>query len=220
MISANKEHSLDEIDDAGRSYRMITANKEHALGEIDDDGNRDRCFRRYRYVCRCGRAGDWVDGIGQARAHHAVHRSDEAEEAAALDRALAAQWAARQPAVVLSMCSRVPITKGQTAQITSDAKKHAWIVERLLISGSGTPRGARDWWIRSIRVNGREKLKKSIFGDVFAINEVWSDVRWKIPAGRKIVMVVDYVGKKRLGCPFIAAIVGQRDRTPRTRRAR
>ena len=55
---------------------MITADNEHALGEIDDDGNGDRYFRRYRYVCRCGKAGPWREGVVLARGDHAVHRSD------------------------------------------------------------------------------------------------------------------------------------------------
>ena len=58
---------------------MIPADKEHALGEIDDDGNRDRYFRRYRYVCRCGKAGAWSESVQLAKGEHAVHRSDVKE---------------------------------------------------------------------------------------------------------------------------------------------
>lgn len=53
-----------------------TANKEHAIGEIDDDGHRDPFFCRYRYVCRCGRAGAWRESVQLARGDHAVHESD------------------------------------------------------------------------------------------------------------------------------------------------
>jgi hypothetical protein len=55
---------------------VITAANEHALGEIDDDGNWDRYFRRYRYVCRCGKAGPWRDSKQLAKGEYAVHRSD------------------------------------------------------------------------------------------------------------------------------------------------
>lgn len=200
---------------------MIPKDKEHALGEIDDDGHRNREWRRYRYVCRCGKTGSWQESVNLARGGHAVHRADEAEAAAALDRALGVQRAARMhDSVIVSMSTGVPLMKGQTAQITSAPQKHAWVAIRFLVSGVGTPRGARDWWISSIRVNGHEKLKKSISGEVFSIRKMWSDVRWKIPAGRRVVMVVNYVGRKRLGSPFYAAIVGLRDRTPKTRRAR
>jgi hypothetical protein len=60
---------------------MVPADKLHALGEVDDDGNRDPYFRRYRYVCRCGKAGPWRDGVVQARGDHDVHRSDRKEAA-------------------------------------------------------------------------------------------------------------------------------------------
>lgn len=49
----------------------------HDLGEIDDDGHWDRLFRRYRYVCRCGKAGPWREGSELARGDHALHRNDE-----------------------------------------------------------------------------------------------------------------------------------------------
>ena len=60
-----------------------TADREHAhaLGEIDDDGNYDRYFRRYRYVCRCGKAGAWRECIQLAKGDHAVHRYDMKEAA-------------------------------------------------------------------------------------------------------------------------------------------
>ncbi len=59
----------------------IPKDREHALGEIDDDGHRDRYWRRYRYVCRCGRAGAWRESVVQARGDHAVHKSDAEREA-------------------------------------------------------------------------------------------------------------------------------------------
>lgn len=52
---------------------MITVAHEHALGEIDDDGFPGLLFRRYRYVCRCGKAGPWREGVMLARGDHAVH---------------------------------------------------------------------------------------------------------------------------------------------------
>ena len=52
----------------------------HALAEIDDDGTVTVFFRRYRYVCRCGRTGIWRDGIVLARADHAVHKNDARKE--------------------------------------------------------------------------------------------------------------------------------------------
>ncbi len=55
---------------------LIVVDRRHALGEIDDDGNRDPFFRRYRYVCRCGKAGAWRDSVMLARGEHAVHRHD------------------------------------------------------------------------------------------------------------------------------------------------
>lgn len=110
--------------------------------------------------------------------------------------------------VVVPMHASVPIMRGQKAVITSDALQYAWIAERLYISSAGTPGGAGDWQLSSIRINGREKLKKSISGAHFAVGEVWSDVRWKVPAKRRVVMIVTYVGKRRRGCPFFAAIVG------------
>ena len=58
---------------------MIPADKEHTLGEIDDDGNRDRFFRHYRYVCRCGKAGAWRESVQLVKGEHAVHRSDMKE---------------------------------------------------------------------------------------------------------------------------------------------
>jgi len=48
----------------------------HVLGEVDDDGHCDRYFRRYRYVCRCGKAGAWRESVVQARGDHAAHRGD------------------------------------------------------------------------------------------------------------------------------------------------
>jgi hypothetical protein len=115
--------------------------------------------------------------------------------------------ALEQRVVVMSMSASVPIMRGQNAVITSDALLHAWIAERLYIS-SGTAKGAGDWQLSSIRVDGREKLKKPISGAYFAVGEVWSDVRWKVPAKRRVVMIVTYVGKRRRGCPFFAAFTG------------
>jgi len=59
--------------------RMIPADREHALGEVDDDGHHDRYWRRYRYICRCGKAGPWCESVTLARGHHNVHRSDVEE---------------------------------------------------------------------------------------------------------------------------------------------
>ena len=50
---------------------------EHVLGEIDDDGHPDRCFRRYRYVCRCGKAGSWRP-LALAIGEHSLHRGEVA----------------------------------------------------------------------------------------------------------------------------------------------
>ena len=50
--------------------------REHALAEVDNDGHWDRHFRLYRYVCRCGKAGPWVEGVVSARGGHDVHASD------------------------------------------------------------------------------------------------------------------------------------------------
>lgn len=126
--------------------------------------------------------------------------------------------------VVLPMGTGVPIMRGQIAVITSASQKHAWVVTRLFISGSGTSGGAGDWCLRSIRVNGREKLKKPISGDLFAVGEVWtwrwSDLHWRARAGGRVVMTVEYVGRKRRGCPFFAAIVGLRARRSRQVRRR
>ncbi len=51
-------------------------NTVHALGEVDDDGHHDPYFRRYRFVCRCGRAGTWQPSTTAARGEHAVHRHE------------------------------------------------------------------------------------------------------------------------------------------------
>lgn len=47
----------------------------HQLAELDDDGNPDQYFRRYRYICRCGKVGAWQPSILTARGEHDVHRS-------------------------------------------------------------------------------------------------------------------------------------------------
>ena len=49
---------------------------DHAIGEIDDDGHHDRYFRRYRYICRCGKAGAWRESVQLARGDHVVHRGE------------------------------------------------------------------------------------------------------------------------------------------------
>ena len=124
--------------------------------------------------------------------------------------------------VVMSMSTGVTVPPGTDAVITSDALLHAWIIERLYISSVGTPGGERDWWLSSIRVDGREKLKKSISGAHFTMDEAWSDVCWKVPAKRRVVMIVKYVGKRRRGCPFFAAFVGslaERERVPRKKKS-
>lgn len=59
----------------------LAVDRAHGLGEVDDDGNRDPFFRRYRYVCRCGKAGAWRDSVQLARGEHAVHRLDDQEAA-------------------------------------------------------------------------------------------------------------------------------------------
>jgi hypothetical protein len=123
--------------------------------------------------------------------------------------------------VVEPMSTSGPLAPGQVAVITSSARKYAWVAERFMIASSGTRGGARDWWLRSIHVDGRELLKKpGISGKYFATNAVWSDVCWRIRPGCRIVMVVAYVGKKRRGCPFIAAFIGMRARAPKTQRTR
>lgn len=69
------------LADARRRARDRASRPEHALAEVDDDGHLlDSWFRRYRFVCRCGRAGDWVDSPLVARGHHAVH-ADAADTA-------------------------------------------------------------------------------------------------------------------------------------------
>ena len=111
--------------------------------------------------------------------------------------------------VVAPMSTGGPISKGQIARITSRAFPHAWLAYQLYVSSAGTRGGAGDWRLRSIRVDGHEKLKEPISGGVFAVGQVWSDVSWKVRAGRRIVMEVEYVGRRRR-CAFYAAIVGAR----------
>jgi len=55
---------------------VVSEARLHVLGEVDDDGHRDPYFRRYRYVCRCGRTGVWRESAQMASGDHAVHRSD------------------------------------------------------------------------------------------------------------------------------------------------
>lgn len=103
----------------------------------------------------------------------------------------------------------VPIKPGQVAMITSDAHKRGWIAIRLFISAAGTGGGARDWLVSSIRINGREKLKESISGSQFAVDRRWGDVRWKVRAGRRVTMIVNYIGRRKHGAPFFAVLMGQ-----------
>lgn len=63
------------------SAALVDRDDRHALGQIDDDGNWDPVFRRYRYVCRCGRAGTWRDSSVLARGEHDVHRTAAKEDA-------------------------------------------------------------------------------------------------------------------------------------------
>jgi hypothetical protein len=46
----------------------------HILAEIDDDGTPDPMHRRYRYVCRCGKAGEWRPSTVLARGDHKLHK--------------------------------------------------------------------------------------------------------------------------------------------------
>ena len=137
----------------------------------------------------------------------------------------AASWlpsfqASHRDRVVMPMNTGVPILRRQIARITSAASPHAWIATRLYVASAGTPRGAADWMLLSICVDGREKLQEPISGAIFAVGEMWSDVGWKLRAGRRVVIDVEYVGRRRRGCPFYAAIVGQRVRPKRIQKRR
>lgn len=115
------------------------------------------------------------------------------------------------PDVVVPM-STAPIRKRQIATITSLARPFTWIAQQLYISSAGTRGGAADWQLHSIRVDGHEKLSAPISGAVFAVGEVWSDVCWKVGAQRRVVMEVEYVGRRKC-CTFYASIVGLRTET-------
>jgi hypothetical protein len=46
----------------------------HALTEIDDDGAPDPMHRRHRYVCCCGKAGEWRPSVSMAKGDHRLHK--------------------------------------------------------------------------------------------------------------------------------------------------
>jgi hypothetical protein len=101
------------------------------------------------------------------------------------------------------------IAPGQSATITSDKSRRAWTAERMFVSGAGATRGAADWTIHSIRVNGHERLKASISGAEFSTApDGWNEVRWNCRAGGRIRMIVEYTGRKKRGIPFYASLVG------------
>jgi hypothetical protein len=55
--------------------KWIIRVRDHALAEIDDDGA-ILILRRYRFICRCGKSGAWVNSETLAEGEHAIHANE------------------------------------------------------------------------------------------------------------------------------------------------
>jgi hypothetical protein len=101
----------------------------------------------------------------------------------------------------------------QPTRVAARATKGAVDIERLQISGAGTPGGSADWIVNDIEIDGRSQLsQKDLPGSLFGGDRVTASFNGfdPIERNREVVVTVTYVGPNPEGAPFYGAIVGIR----------
>jgi len=122
---------------------------------------------------------------------------------------------------ILPISTGVPILPTQSAQIAWHSRipdrPQTWIykIQRFVISNAGTARGAADWIVNDIKINGVSQFVQpgDVSGSVFATsapNEVDRFVRFEpVQITRHaVVVMITYIGRNESGCPFFGALVG------------
>lgn len=81
-------------------------------------------------------------------------------------------------------------------------------IDTLEIEGTGSRGGAADWIVNDIRIDGTSlfTLSGDVPGDVFATSAIENFVRF--PPGRRIELIVTYIGINEDGCGFTARFLG------------
>ncbi len=116
---------------------------------------------------------------------------------------------------ILPMSTGTPILPTQSAQITGPPPALGCKIGRFVISNAGTAGGAADWLVNNIKINDVSQFLKSgdVPGTVFATSapddEGAKFVQFTPTLTRddNVVIVVTYIGRNELGCPFFGALV-------------
>lgn len=114
----------------------------------------------------------------------------------------------------------VLIPPNKTTRIVGIPFDRAFDLERIFISGSGTPGGAGDWTVNDIEIDGRPQLaKKDISGALFSTSGIGSGTAATtlslsgfdpVERGRELAIIVTYVGPNPEGAAFYGSAVGGR----------
>jgi hypothetical protein len=193
----------------------------------DDDKKRDRALQR-RVRERQAKTGESYQAAWRQLTGSDAPTEDDLAEGAPqtveqqLDAASAVDPG--QPIAVparLVLPLYVPrVLPHQAARISSRPKNGAFDIERLFLSGAGTPGGAADWVVNDIEVDGRSQLtQKDLPGALFGTRGVASTKRGltsltlsgfdPVERGCELAVTVTYVGPNPEGI-FFASVVGTR----------
>jgi len=122
------------------------------------------------------------------------------------------------PQIVLPLQFSPRVPPHQPTRVTARAKE-AIDIERILISGAATEKGAADWIVNDIEVDGRSQLTlKNLSGALFGGKGVAANQKARtrfsmqgfdpVEHGSEFTIVVTYVGPNPEGVPFFAAATG------------
>ena len=121
---------------------------------------------------------------------------------------------------MLPLSSLNRVAPGVPTRILGSPKYGPLMLQRLYLSGAGTPGGARDWVVNDVEVDGVSQLAvKDLPGALFGTRGVVTDGKHAmsvihfsgldvIEREGEVAVTVTYVGPNPEGVPFFASIVG------------
>ena len=110
----------------------------------------------------------------------------------------------------LPLTAATPVKPGQCVSIKAEILL-PFSPERIFVSeyDRGTGRGARDWIVNDIKVDGRSQFCQAgdIPGEMFSAGAVDGFVSFDV-ATKEVTLNVTYIGKDPEGMPFYGSMVG------------
>lgn len=113
---------------------------------------------------------------------------------------------------ILPLSSGIPVKPGEARKISGRMQiGEGFLPNRLTISNAGTAGGAADWIVNDIRINDASQFCQAgdVPGDLFKPDAISSSVRFDVvKGGADVDLIVTYIGKNEVGCPFFGALSG------------